>query len=146
MPSTYAMTVAPTGTSSGTVTNATTTYRHIWPGASRGMRIDINRESETGTCTLDAKLQWVDQDTGTLNDFLDRAGNAIAFGQWADGATGRKFIDIHPENEQADADGVLAVGSNTYFRGNLPFELALVLTHGGTSVANVYGIQVTWFP
>lgn len=146
MATTLQQVIAPEGTSSGTVTNGTETYAYLWPGDNRGLRIDIERESETGTCTLAAKLQWVNAASGDVNDFLDRAGNAIAFNDWADGETGKRFIDIHPENETADTDGVLAVGNNFYFRANLMDHLQLVLTHGGTGVVNVYNITVTWLP
>ncbi len=138
--------LVPDGTSSGTVTNASDTYPDLYPGPSRGMRIDIERESETGTATLAAKLQWINAASGDANDFLDRAGNVIAINDFADGETGKRFIDIHPENETADTDGVLAVGNNTYYRANLMPRMQLVVTHGGTSVSNVYNITVSWFP
>lgn len=146
MATTLQQVIAPEGTSSGTVTDATETYGFLFPGDNRGMRIDIERESEDGTATLAAKLQWISAASGDANDFLDRAGTVIQFNDWADGETGKRFIDIHPGNETADVDGVLAVGNNTYYRANLMDHLQLVLTHGGTSVVNVYNVTVTWFP
>jgi hypothetical protein len=138
--------IASTGTSSGTVSDSTETYGCMWTGPSRGIRFDIDRESETGTCTLAAAVKWVDQDTGDVNALLDQAGNAVAFNDWANGETGKRFIEIHPHSLDGDVDGVLAVGNNTYYRCSLPYELQLVLTHGGTSVTNVYAITGTWLP
>lgn len=146
MATTLQQVIAPDGTSSGTVTNATETYAFLFPGDNTGMRIDIERESETGAATLAAKVQWINAASGDANDFLDRAGNAIVFNDWADGETGKRFIDIHPGNETGDVDGVLAVGNNTYFRANLMDHLQIVLTHGGTAITNVYNITVTWLP
>jgi hypothetical protein len=147
MPSTHTMILAASGTSSGTVSDSTETYGFLWPGCNRGVRFDIDRESETGTCTLAAKVQWIDQDTGDASDLLDQAGNAIAFNDWANGETGKRFIVIHGDDALGDdADGVLAVGSNFYYRQHLPFELQLVLTHGGTAVTNVYNATCTWLP
>ena len=139
--------IAPEGTSSGTVTNGTETYGDLYPGPSRGLRLDIERESETGTCTLAAKLQWINLSTGDANDLLDQAGNAVAINDFADGETGKRFIVIHPDDILGgDVDGVLAVSNNTYYRLPLPGHLQLVLTHGGTDVENVYNITGTWLP
>ena len=143
---TYTSVLAPTGTSSGTVTNATTTYGQLWPGANRGVRFDLNRESEVGTCTLAVAVNWIDQDTEAAVALLDMAGAAIVFNDWANGETGRRFIVIHADAIPADTDGVLAVGDNTYYRQHLPMELQLVLTHGGTAVENVYSLTATWLP
>lgn len=147
MANTLQLVIAPEGTSSGTVTDATTTYGQLWPGENTGLRIDIERESEDGTCTLAAKLTWRNNTSGDFEDLLDQAGNAIAFNDWANGETGKRFIVVTGDDALGDdADGVLAVGNNTYFRQLLPEEMRLVLTHGGTAVENVYNIVLTWLP
>ncbi len=142
---THAMTIVPDGHTTGTVSTSTESFRYIWPGAARGCRIDVERESETGTCTLAMNVMWVNQGTGDVNALLDQAGGAIALNDYADGETGKRFIVITSNDALGDdADGVLVVGNNTYYRQSLPFEMQLDFVTGGTSVINVYNCQVTW--
>lgn len=134
------------GTSVGPVTDYAETFGQLFRGSSRGIRIDVERESEDGTCTLDVAVKWVNQASGDANDLLDQAGNAVVLNNYANGETGKRFIAIHPYDLGGDADGVLAVGNNTYYRLSLPEELQLVVTHGGTAITNVYNMTVTWLP
>lgn len=146
--SAHSMTVVPDGYTSGTVTNATESFRWLFPFGNRGVRFDVERESEIGACTLAMNVMWVNQETGDVNALLDQAGAAIALNDFADGETGKRFIVIHEDDilANADADGVLAVGNNTYYRQALPFELQLDFVHGGTAVSNVFNCQATWLP
>lgn len=138
-------TVTDEGYSSGTVTDSSEFFRHLFPGPFKGCRIDAERESEDGTCTMAIKVYYRDPITDDRVALLDQAGNQIVFNDWANGETDRRFIQIHPSDMLGDdADGVLAVGNNTYFRQSLPTELELEVAHGGTSVENVYNLSVTW--
>jgi hypothetical protein len=129
--------------STGVVTDSAQTFSHLFPGPARGLRLDLNRSAEDGTCTLSVAVNRIDVH-GTAVALLDHAGNAVVFNDFADGETGRRWIVLHPEAEAADVDGVLAVGNNTYYRLFLPGELQVVVTTGGTAVSNTYVLTGTW--
>lgn len=144
---THAVTIAGPSYATGTVTSDTRYFRYLWPGANRGVRFDCNRISETGTCTLDIKVNWYDQVSNTRTTLLDQAGAQIVFNNYADGETGQRFIVIHPDDILGgDVDGVLAVGNNTYYRLPLPYELELEVVTGGTAVSQIYDLSATWLP
>lgn len=125
---------------SGTVSDATVTsdwyYNHYY----KGCVIAIRRKSETGTCTLAAKLQgaFVDSDGTTAFDVANSD-----FVTFADGETGIRYIVIYPGATGAEADGVTAYDTNfLMLNGFLPWKWRLSVTHGGTSVANVWSAIV----
>lgn len=125
---------------SGTVTDSTVTsdwyYNHYY----KGCVIAIRRKSETGTCTLAAKLQggFVDTDGTTAFDVAN-----TDFVTFADGATGIKYVVVYPGLTGSDADGVVLQDTDfTLTNGFLPYKWRLSITHGGTSVANVFSVIV----
>ncbi len=133
--------IAPAGTTSGTVTNAT--VRHLSGGTKpwvnhlyKGCVIVVNRTAETGTCTLAVKLQGYDRESNTYFDVANSD-----FVSFADAATGIKYNMIYPGATGSDADGVVLQDTDfSIVNGFLPYEFAVSVTHGGTSVSNTYSI------
>jgi hypothetical protein len=128
----------PSGTS-GTVTNATVTsdWFHQYD-VYKGCVMVVERTSETGTCTLDAKLQGYHHATGTAFD----VANADII-QFADGATGLRYVMVYPGITGAEADGLVTFDTNfNYVNGFLPDTFRVSVTHGGTTVTNVFSVTV----
>ena len=118
----------------------------FFPGPYKGFAIRVDRESETGTCTLDCKLQTWDQTTGDVTDWLDSGGtNNLLLPQWADGSAVVKWMKVHPEALASDADNVLIVNTaNRVYNEVWWAPFYLVLTTGGTSVTNVVSVSLTY--
>jgi hypothetical protein len=126
--------------SSGTVTDSTVTsdweYNHYY----KGCVIAVRRKSETGTCTLAAKLQggFVDADGTTAFDVAN--ADLVTF---ADGETGVRYVFVYPGITGAEADGVVTFDTSfNVVNGFLPHKWRVSITHGGTSVANVFSVIV----
>lgn len=124
--------------SSGTVTNATVTSEKFENWGAKGCVIVINRTAETGNCTLDAKLQGYDRASDTWYDV-----QSASFVQFADGATGVRYIVVYPGIVADDADASVAIATNyKNVSAFLPHEFRLSVTHGGTSVANTFSATI----
>lgn len=110
-------------------------------GPYRSARIEFDVESETGTSTVDAELQYFSQANNEYTDWLDGAGTVMKINNYADGETGRRFIDLALGNTGgADADKVLVVGNNTYYDTNLVpvWRIKLVTTGAPVISASIY--------
>lgn len=130
----------------GNVTATTMRCGPFYPGPYRGFHIRVDRESETGTCTLDVKLQTLDETTGDITDWLDSGGtNNLLLPQWADGSAVAKWLTVHPNALSSDADNVLIVNTANRVYNEVwwaPFYIHC--TTGGTTVANVVSISLTY--
>ncbi len=127
----------------GTRTIASTdgwTSRQMMNSRYRGMKIVLDRESETGTATLDGKVQYKNATTG---EWIDLEG--AAFVQFADGATEPRALTIYPGITAADADANIALDTdNDALCGHpAPRIWRLVLTTTGTT--NVVNAGVEYF-
>lgn len=110
-------------------------------GPYRSARIEFDVESETGTSTVDAELEYFSQANGEYTDWLDGAGTVMKINNYADGETGRRWIDLALGNTGgSDADKVLVVGNNTYYDTNLvpTFRIELVTTGAPIISASIY--------
>jgi hypothetical protein len=104
-------------------------------------RVEFDVESETGTSTVDGELQYYSQANGEYTDWLDGAGTVMKINNYADGETGRRFIDLSMGNTGgADADKVLVVGNNAYYDTDLmpQWRIKLVTTGAPVISASVY--------
>lgn len=130
---------------SGTVTDATTYLGPFSTGPYNGFRLEFDLESETGTHTLDVELEYFSEANGEWTDWLDSAGTVLKLNNYADGETGRRFIEVRPDAAGgADVDKVLAVGNNTYY-GQVPMPTwRAEVVRGGTGVSDVISASVYW--
>ena len=102
--------------------------------------IVARRKSETGTCTLAIKLQGalVDSDGDTAYDVAN-----TDFVSLADGETGVRYVVVYPGMTGSDADGSVAQDTNFLLvNGFLPWKWRVSVTHGGTSISNVWSLVV----
>ena len=124
--------------SSGTVTNATVTSEMFQNWHYKGCVIVCNRTAESGTCTLDVKLQGYHRASDTWYDV-----QSASFVQYADGATGVRYVTVYPGIVADDADASVILATNyKNVSGVLPREFRISVTHGGTSVSNTFAITV----
>jgi hypothetical protein len=101
-----------------THSNGTTTSRMFEAPYHMGMLVFMDRISDTGTTTHDLQLQFRNPgkwggtgDDGWAN-YLDSAGNVVSMVQFADGATGLRWFELHPKLIGGDADGIITFGTN----------------------------------
>lgn len=130
---------------SGTVTDEVTYWGPFWTGPYRGFRLEVDLESELGTHTLDVKLEYFSEANGEWTAWLDSAGNQMVMNNYADGESGRRWIEVRADAAGgADVDKVLAVGNNTYY-GQVPMpSWRAEVTRGGTGVSDVISASVYW--
>lgn len=120
-------------------------YGPFWPGPYTRVRIGINRTAETGAQTMDAKLQYVNA-SGAAADFLDHAGNAIAFVQWTDGQTGERIIEVGVGVTSGDADDLITYGTNyRVYNVSLPESFYIVVT-GAAGTDDTFSGYIDWLP
>lgn len=106
----------------------------------KGAMIMVNRSAETGTATLDVKVQYRNPMTGTYSDL---EGAAIV--QMGDGTTGEVYLTIYPGLVAADADNKIALNTTDQHCGSyLPDEFQIVATTAGTT--NVFSIGMWLLP
>jgi hypothetical protein len=133
---------------SGPASDGIVYFGTFYPGPYRGFAIRVDRKSETGTCTLDFKLQTFDQTDGDWTDWLDSGGsNNLLLPQWADGSAVIKWMKVHPNALSSDADNVLIVNTANRVYNEVwwaPFRMKV--TTGGTTVTNVVTISMTYLP
>jgi hypothetical protein len=123
---------------SATLAAATYNSPTIDSGPFSSARVEFDVESETGTSTVDGELQYYSQANGEWTNWLDKAGTVMKINNYADGETGRRFIDLGIGNTGgADADGVLVVGNNSYYDTDLMPQWRIVLTATGAPVVSV---------
>lgn len=129
--------------STGTVTNSDENLELDINTTFKGALFLINRTAETGTCTLDAKVQFYAPVANTWQDL-----EGAAFAQFADAATGDRYLMIYPGLTGSDADTQLSLDtSEGRICGQyMPRQCRLVVTTGGTSVANTYSAEMWWLP
>ena len=100
----------------------------------RGVAVLISNTAETGTSTLDAKLQFQNPESLVWADVP-----GAAFVQWADGATGEKFLQVYPGLAAGETNNVISLATHFNIVGvNVPRMLRLSVTVGGTSVTRTY--------
>jgi hypothetical protein len=131
---------------SGAAADGVVQYGPFYAGPYRGFAIRVDRESETGTATLDFKLQTYDETTGDITDWLDSGGtNNLLLPQWADGSAVVKWMKVHPEALASDADNVLIVNTaNRVYNEVWWAPFYMVVTAGGASTTNVVSISLTY--
>jgi hypothetical protein len=133
---------------SGDAADGIVLFGPFYPGPYSGFAIRVDRESETGTCTLDFNLQTYDETTGDITDWLDSGGtNNLLLPQWGDGSAVVKWMKVHPQALASDADNVLVVNTANRVYNEVwwaPFYMKV--TTGGTSVTNVVSISLTYLP
>lgn len=108
----------------------------------RGAAVLISNTAETGTSTLDAKLQYKNPQSAAWTDLP-----GASFVQYADGATGERFIMLHPNFAGGDADASIALATNFKILGMYALRyLRLSCTVGGTSVTRTFSAGVFLLP
>ena len=121
------------------------TYGPFYPGPYRRAVVGIKRTTSTGAQTMDAKLQFKDA-TGTQADWLDHAGNAISFVQWADDSHIEKRIEVGPGVTSGDADDTITFGTNyKLYNVSLPSEFYVVVT-GASGTDDTFSGYIEWLP
>lgn len=126
--------------SSGTVTDETVTSDPIHQyGCYKGCVLVVERQNDTGTATLDAKLQGYHHATET---WFDVANSDIV--QIADGdGDAVRYCMIYPGATGSDTDGVVAQDTNyNLVNGFLPDTFRVSVTHGGTSISQDFAVTV----
>jgi hypothetical protein len=100
----------------------------------RGVAVLISNTAETGTSTLDAKLQYEHPDSLVWTDVP-----GASFVQWGDGSTGEKFLMVYPGLAAGETDNVISLATDFKIVGIVvPRVLRLAVTVGGTSVTRTY--------
>ncbi len=125
--------------SSGTVTNATVNSARMVNSLYKGCVIVANRTAEAGTSpTFDWKLQGYHRVSNTWYDVPSASGV-----QYTTGQTGVRTVVVYPGIVADDADGSVTISTNyKNVSAWLPYEFRIVVTHGGTSIANTFAITV----
>lgn len=119
----------------------------FWPGSYKGFYLRVDRESETGTCTLDCTISTYDETTGDITAWVDNAGTGMLLPQWADGSAVVKWMQVYPTAIGGDTDGVLIVSTaNRIYSQPWVQPVYVDLTTGGTSVANVVSVSFSYLP
>jgi hypothetical protein len=129
---------------SGTRTIASTdgwNSRQFTNNHHKGVFLVVDRISETGTATLNGKIQYKNDTTG---EWIDLEG--AAFGEWADGTSEPRALTVYPGITAADADANIALDTdNHYLCGQfLPRHWRVALTTTGTT--NVVSVDATMLP
>lgn len=100
----------------------------------RGARVYVSCTAESGTSTLDAKLQYKNPVSLAWTDMP-----GASFVQYADGATGERFIEMYVGAVGSDADSSVALATNFKQLGLMPHRyMRLSATVGGTSVTRTF--------
>ena len=108
----------------------------------RGVRVYISNTAETGTSTLDAKLQYKNPQSLAWTDIP-----GASFVQFADGATGERFIEMYVGATGSDADSSLALATNFKQLGLFPHRyMRLSCTVGGTTVTRTFSAGGSFLP
>lgn len=100
----------------------------------------IKRTADTGTCTMDVKVQGKSPTTG---DWADVPLATCV--QYADNATGVRQLILSPysvADTEAGGDlrGTLTVSNDKIVQAILPAFWRVAVTSGGTTVSNTYSI------
>lgn len=105
----------------------------------KGILLTVNRSAETGTATLDAKLQYKDP---VRNAWLDIEGATL--NGWADGETGDRYLMMYPGLVAADSDNHIDLNTDqaSHCGSYLPKFWRLVLTTTGTTNVVSAGAQL----
>ena len=119
---------------------ATTTYGTYTNYFHRGLYLFVNRIAETGTSTVDAKLQMQDPGSGSWTDVEN-----ASIVQLADGSIRMNYLYMYPGIIGGDTDGTLVVNTNHKFvEGFLPYIWRVSVTTTGTT--NTIGIHAVLLP
>lgn len=120
----------------GTVhSDGTTNSRQIQNSYHKGVLITIDRTAETGTCTLDAQIEFYDPAGG---DWYELEG--ASFVQFANSEVATRYLMVYPGIVGSDADNRIALDTNEgVLCGQfLPRIWRLKVTTGGTTVTNTF--------
>lgn len=109
----------------------------------KGIFLLLDRTAESGTCTLDAKVQFYARAAAKWQDL-----EGAAWVQFADSAVADRYLHIYPGLTQDDADTALALDTNEGVACGqyLPRECRVAVVTGGTSVANTYSLEALMLP
>jgi hypothetical protein len=127
----------------GTVHSDGTAFsREITNYYHKGIFLMVNRTAETGTCTLDAQIQWRMPSLTTWEN-LENASIV----QMANSAIDLVTLWVYPGIIGGDADGTLAVNTaHKHVDGYLPLFWRVAVTTGGTGVTNTFGMDAILLP
>ena len=93
----------------------------------RGVAVLISNTAESGTSTLDAKLQFQNPESLVWADVPD-----ATFVQFGAGATGEKFISVHPNLTGSDSDASVAIATDFKMIGQFPLRTQRLSVTVGT--------------
>lgn len=129
--------------STGTVTNSDENLAFPINYQFKGCLVTVSRTAETGTCTLAWKIQFYSPAAATWQDLEGAVGDGFA-----DGETGDRYLMVYPGLVGSDADNKITLNTDqaVLCGSYLPRECRLVVTTGGTSVANTYSAEVQFLP
>lgn len=129
--------------STGTVTNSDENLELPINDTYKGILLYIDRTAESGTCTLDAHVEFYMPAAAKWQDL-----EGAAFAQFADGAAADRYLMIYPGLTGSDADTQLSLDTaeGRICGQYLPRQCRLVVTTGGTSVANTYSVEYFMLP
>lgn len=128
---------------SHTTSDATETFEAPKNVMHKGVYLIVERTAETGTCTLDVKLQMYAPEADA---WIDLEGAAIT--QFADGATGDRYLYLYPGVTGSDADDAVTLDTNEAVKSGhyLPRQWRVHCTTGGTSVSNTFSVEAFLLP
>lgn len=124
-------------------TNVVETFEAPLNVMHKGVLLVLNRTADTGTCTLDAKVQFY---STVAAAWLDVEG--AAFVQYADGATGARYLLLYPGVTGAEADDAIPLNTSKGVKCGqyLPRQWRVAVTVGGTTVTSTYALEAHLLP
>jgi hypothetical protein len=132
---------------SGPAADGVVNFGPFYPGPYTGFHLRVDRESETGTCTLDCALYLLDETTGDTYAWLDNAGTGMLLPQWGNGSAVAKWMVVKADQHGGDSDGVQIVDTaNRIYNNPWIAPIYVRLTTGGSTVTNVVSISLTYLP
>jgi hypothetical protein len=123
-------------------------YGDFYPGPYRGFALTVAKTVDVATCTLDIKLQTLNEVTGIYTDWLDSGGsNNLLLPQWANDSNVTKWMKVHPEALASDADNVLVVNTaNRVYNEVWWAPMRIVATVAGSGASATFSIALTYLP
>lgn len=132
------ITIAGAGTViAGAVTTTYGPYTNLYH---RGLYLYVTRQADTGTSTVDAKLQMQDPQSANWTDVEN-----ASIVQLANDSYRMNYLYMYPGIIGGDVDGTLVVNTNHKFvEGFLPYIWRVSVTTTGTT--NTLGISAILLP
>jgi hypothetical protein len=129
--------------STGTVTNDTVNIEAPINWFYKGVYLLLDRTAETGTCTLNAKVQFYMPASGLWQDL-----EGASWVEFADAAVADRYLHIYPGITSDESDSNLALDTNegVVCGQYLPRRWRVAVTTGGTSVENTFSLEALMLP